>query len=140
MSPRVRITQIACEDEIIATLFDGTLSDVQKPSLIPPPTFLEPFSNIRRNGYTCPSHLAAQPVYFMGREFGRDLVEPQDELMRFLPDEQVLKRFRLRSHDAPSTWREFVTKLLIPHVSNSQTDECPSVPTKSPEKIILEFL
>src|SRR6267378_2894798 len=82
----VPVTQIGGENQIVATLLNGSLSNIHETRFVALASFLEAFRDVCRDRNGSPSKLRCQNINLFFREPPSVLVRSQNKLMRFLPD------------------------------------------------------
>ena len=81
--------QIVSKQEMIIELSGGALGDVKETAELSIATLRGALRDVRRDRCRCPTDLRSQTETLILWESGRQLVDGQDKLMRFLPDLQV---------------------------------------------------
>src|SRR5262249_25958367 len=94
------VSKVSGEKQVIATLFEGTLGDIEESCLVTHSALLETLSDVGGNGNCRAVHFGRHSVDI---DFGKscsEFVERQNKLMGFLPYYQILKSFCWLCHIA----------------------------------------
>src|SRR5438445_104709 len=101
----VAVSKILRQDQVVATLLQGSLGHIHIARFVSFPTSTKSFSNVGRDRDRRPSHLQRQAVSFLLRKSHRERVPRQHQLVRFAPHQKVLKSSRRSSGGRHKTER-----------------------------------